>query len=67
LHAALGGFGTRFMHACRTAPCDRFVALLDLDSRRPGLVRDHDPAGVIAVEGHDLPMEGFGRLVASVA
>jgi allophanate hydrolase len=43
------------------------VALLHLDPPRPGLVRDESRNGAVAVEIYDLPMEGFGRLVASVA
>jgi allophanate hydrolase len=67
LHPALLRFGARFVRACRTAPLYRFMAFLDLDPPRPGLMRDEDRAGALDVEIFDLPMEGFGRLVASVA
>jgi allophanate hydrolase len=67
LHAALCRFGARFVSACRTAPKYRFFAFMDLDPPRPGLLRADDGAGRVAVEIYDLPMEGFGRLVASVA
>ena len=67
LHGAMRRFGARFVRACRTAPRYRFVALMHLDPPRPGLVRDDARAGTTAVEIYDLPVEGFGRLVASVA
>jgi allophanate hydrolase len=40
---------------------------MDLAPPRPGLLRDHDRAGAIQVELYDLPLAGFGALVASVA
>ncbi len=43
------------------------MAFMDLAPPRPGLLRDEDRAGSIAVELYELPVEGFGRLVASVA
>lgn len=67
LHAALRAMGARFVRACRTAEHYRFFALLHLDPPRPGLVRDDTRNGAVAVEIYDLPMAGFGRLVASVA
>jgi allophanate hydrolase len=67
LHDALCRTGARFVRACRTAPGYRFVALLDLSPPRPGLVRDDHGTGSIAVEIYDLPVAGFGSLVASVA
>jgi len=67
LHAALRQMGARFVRACSTAGHFRFLALLHLDPPRPGLVRDESRNGAVAVEIYDLPMLGFGRLVASVA
>jgi allophanate hydrolase len=67
LHLALRQTGARFVRACKTAPKYRFLAFLDLDPPRPGLLRDHDRAGAIQVELYDLPLAGFGALVASVA
>jgi allophanate hydrolase len=67
LHPALLQFGAQFVRAARTAHGYRFMAFMDLKPPRPGLLRDAAAAGGIAVELYDLPMEGFGRLVASVA
>jgi allophanate hydrolase len=67
LHADLLHTGARFVRACRTAAGYRFVALMELKPPRPGLVRDSGCAGAIAVELYDLPLAGFGKLVASVA
>lgn len=67
LHKDLNRWGARFAGACRTAPRYRFVALMDLDPPRPGLLRDDQGTGPIAVELYDLPPDGFGKLVASVA
>jgi allophanate hydrolase len=67
LHPDLQKTGARFVRACRTARGYRFVALMDLKPPRPGLLRDPGGAGAIAVELYDLPMPGFGKLVASVA
>ncbi len=67
LHPALRQTGARFVRACQTAPRYRFVALLDLDPPRPGLVRVEERGGAVAVEIYDLPVAGFGALVASVA
>jgi allophanate hydrolase len=66
-HPALCRLGARFVRACRTAEKYRFFAFLDLDPPRPGLLRNDDDGGAVAVEIYDLPVEGFGRLVASVA
>jgi allophanate hydrolase len=59
--------GACFVRAGRTAARYRFLALLDLQPPRPGLLRDDARAGVVAVEVYDLPLAGFGALVASVA
>jgi allophanate hydrolase len=67
LHADLGRAGACFVRACRTAARYRFFAWTDLCPPRPGLLRDDKRAGAVAVEVYDLPFEGFGRLVASVA
>lgn len=67
LHADLLQTGARFVRACRTAAGYRFVALMDLKPPRPGLLRDGAGPGAIAVELYDLPLAGFGKLVASVA
>jgi allophanate hydrolase len=67
LHLALRQAGARFVRACKTAPKYRFLAFMDLAPPRPGLLRDHDRAGAIQVELYDLPLAGFGALVASVA
>lgn len=40
---------------------------MDLNPPRPGLLRDEQRAGAVDVEIYDLPMTGFGQLVASVA
>ena len=45
----------------------RFMAFMDLAPPRPGLLRIEEGGGSIEVELYDLPLEGFGRLVASVA
>jgi allophanate hydrolase len=66
-HPGLCKLGARFVRACRTAAKYQFFAFLDLDPPRPGLLQVDLRGGAIAVEIYDLPMEGFGRLVASVA
>jgi allophanate hydrolase len=66
-HAALCRLGARFVRACRTAAKYQFFAFLDLDPPRPGLLQVAERGGAIEVEIYDLPAEGFGRLVASVA
>jgi allophanate hydrolase len=66
LHGALQKTGARFVRAARTAPRYRFMAFMELAPPRPGLLRDDERAGSIHVEIYELPMEGFGRLVASV-
>src|SRR5208283_5089860 len=58
--------GASFVCACRTGSHYRFMAFTDLNPPRPGLLRDDDRAGWVDVEIYDLPMEGFGRLVASL-
>ena len=67
LHEDLLRFGARFVRACRTAAQYRFLALMDLQPPRPGLLRNGERSGAIAVEIYDLPTEGFGALTASVA
>jgi len=67
LHLALRQTGARFVRACKTAPKYRFLAFMDLDPPRPGLLSDHDRGAAIQVELYDLPLAGFGALVASVA
>jgi allophanate hydrolase len=67
LHQDLLATGARFVRSCRTAARYRFVALLHLDPPRPGLLRDDERAGSTLVEIYDLPVAGFGALVASVA
>jgi allophanate hydrolase len=67
LHPALKEAGARLVRTCRTASRYRFVALLDKFPHRPGLVWDEDRAGSAEVEVYDLPVAGFGALVASVA
>lgn len=67
LHQDLLRTGGRFVRTCRTAARYRFVALLDLDPPRPGLLRDDERPGSALVEIYDLPVTGFGALVASVA
>lgn len=67
LHKDLLQCGARFVRSCRTAAHYRFLALMDLKPPKPGLLRDQERAGAAAVEIYDLPIEGFGALVASVA
>ena len=67
LHPDLRRAGAVFVRACRTAPRYRFVALMELSPPRPGLVRQDGPGGAIAVEVYDLPLAGFGAVVAAVA
>ena len=43
------------------------MAFLDLKPPRPGLLRDDARPGAVELEIFDMPVEGFGRLVASVA
>jgi allophanate hydrolase len=67
LHQDLRRTGAKFVRACRTANHYRFLALMHLSPPRPGLLRDEKRAGAVDVEIYDLPVEGFGQLVASVA
>jgi allophanate hydrolase len=67
LHRSLLETGAEFVRPARTAPCYRFMAFVDLKPPRPGLLRVDAGGGSVRVELYDLPMEGFGRLVASVA
>ena len=66
-HESLLAMGARFVKACKTAACYRFVALMHLTPPRPGLIRDEARGGAALVEIYELPYEGFGKLVASVA
>ncbi len=66
-HAGLLGLGARFVRSCKTTARYRFVALMELNPPRPGLIRDETRAGATLVEVYELPCEGFGKLVASVA
>ena len=43
------------------------MAFMDLTPPRPGLLWDESRNGSIRLEIYDLPFEGFGKLVASVA
>jgi allophanate hydrolase len=67
LHADLLKTGARFVRQCRTAPRYRFLAFMDLKPPRPGLLRDEERAGAALVEVYEIPLAGFGALVASVA
>ena len=67
LHPALRQTGARFVRNARSAPCYRFMAFLNLNPPRPGLLRVEKGGGSVELEIYDLPMEGFGHLVASVA
>jgi allophanate hydrolase len=67
LHAALLATGARFVRVCQTAARYRFMAFMDLQPPRPSLLRDEQRGRAVQVEIYDLPMDGFGRLVASVA
>ncbi len=67
LHRDLRRTGAYFVRAAHTAARYRFLALMNLDPPRPGLLRDEARPGAVAVEIYDLPLEGFGKLVASVA
>jgi allophanate hydrolase len=67
LHAALCGWGARFMRPSRTSPKYRFLALMEHNPSRAGLEQISDGGGNVEVEVYDLSFEGFGRLAASVA
>ncbi|HEX4000096.1 MAG TPA: allophanate hydrolase [Pirellulales bacterium] len=67
LHEDLLRWGGRFVRSCRSAAQYRFMAFLDLKPPRPGLLRDDARPGAVDLEIFDMPVEGFGRLVASVA
>jgi allophanate hydrolase len=67
LHGDLLKFGARFVRACQTASRYSFHAFTHLNPPRPGLLLDESRGGAIKVEIYDLPFEGFGKLVASVA
>jgi allophanate hydrolase len=67
LHPDLRRWGAEFVRTCRSASRYRFMAFLDLKPPRPGLLRDDARPGSVDLEIFDMPVEGFGRLVASVA
>jgi allophanate hydrolase len=67
LHADLLGFNAGFVRLARCAPNYRFLALMEHNPPRAGLMHTSDGGGNVEVEVYDLPFEGFGRLVASVA
>ena len=67
LHHDLRRWGGEFVRSCRSASRYRFMAFLDLKPPRPGLLRDDTRPGAVDLEIFDMPVEGFGRLVASVA
>jgi len=67
LHPDLLRWGGQFVRSCRSAARYRFMAFLDLKPPRPGLLRDGNRPGSVDLEIFDMPAEGFGRLVASVA
>jgi allophanate hydrolase len=67
LHPDLVRFGAKFVRTCDSAPRYRFMAFMSLSPPRPGLLWDESRNGSIRLEIYDLPFEGFGKLVASVA
>jgi allophanate hydrolase len=67
LHPALLKTGAKFVRTAQTAPVYRFMAFMHLQPPRPGLVRDEDHGGSVEVEIYEIPIAGFGALVASVA
>jgi allophanate hydrolase len=67
LHAELCGWGARFLRPSCTAPNCRLLALMEHDPPRAGLLHTPEGGGAVAVEVYDLPVAGFGRLVASAA
>lgn len=65
LNHELANRGGRFCYTTRTAPEYRLYALNHLSPSRPGMVRD--PSGApIEIEVWELPVEGFGELVAGI-
>jgi allophanate hydrolase len=67
LHADLLGFNAGFVRLARCTPKYRFLALMEHNPPRAGLMHTPDGGGNVEIEVYDLPFEGFGRLVASVA
>jgi allophanate hydrolase len=67
LHPDLRRWGGEYVRSCRSAARYRFMAFMDLKPPRPGLLRDDARPGSVELEIFDMPVEGFGRLVASVA
>ena len=67
LHPDMVRFGAKFVRVCDSAPRYRFMAFMNLSPPRPRLLWDETRNGSIRLEIYDLPFEGFGKLVASVA
>jgi allophanate hydrolase len=67
LHADLLGFNAGFVRLARCTANYRFLALMEHKPPRAALEHTADGGGKVEVEVYDLPFEGFGRLVASVA
>jgi allophanate hydrolase len=67
LHADLLGFNAAFVRLARCASTYQFLASMEHNPPRAGLMHVADGGGNVEVEVYDLPFEGFGRLVASVA
>ncbi|HEX3314619.1 MAG TPA: allophanate hydrolase, partial [Gemmataceae bacterium] len=67
LHPDMVRFGAKFVRIADTAPRYRFMAFMNLTPPRPGLLWDETRNGSVRLEIYDLPLEGFGKLVASVA
>ncbi|MEP9347841.1 allophanate hydrolase [Xanthobacter sp. KR7-225] len=65
LNADLKAMGGRFVAQVRTAPCYR-MKLLPGAQPRPGVVRVGAGGGAIAGEVWSLPLDGVGRLLASI-
>jgi allophanate hydrolase len=66
LNGELTVLGGEFLRAVETAPCYRLFLLPDGPPLRPGLLRVTEGGAAIAAELWALPVEGFGRFVASV-
>ena len=67
LNGELLGQGARFVRAAATTPDYRLFALTGGGTRRPGLLRVADAAGVpIQCEVWSLPPDGFARFVSAI-
>jgi allophanate hydrolase len=66
LNGELRSLGARLLERATTAPDYRLYALAATDPPKPGLVRVGAKGKPIEVEIWALPVEGFGRFVASV-